>query len=291
VLRRKPPGVLLKSAHAVDREYRVIRALADTAVPVPEALHLCEDTDIVGSEFFIMSYVKGRTFWNPALPELTTAERATCYDKINETLAAIHSVDIDAVGLNDFGKAGNYFERQYTRWSGQYRATETETLDDMNNVIEWLGENMLPDDGRVSLTHGDFRIDNLLFSRDGSEVLAVLDWELSTLGHPFADLAYQCALWRMTPEAALAGLRGVDREAMGLPSEESYVADYCKRMNLTEIKHWQFYVVFSLFRMAAIVQGVKKRGLDGNASSDRAMEVGGLVTVLAQEAAKAAAET
>ncbi|MBX2838420.1 MAG: phosphotransferase family protein [Gammaproteobacteria bacterium] len=286
VLRRKPPGILLKSAHAIDREYRVIRALQCTDVPVPRALHLCEDPTIIGSEFFIMSFIDGKTFWKPELPELTIDARTACYDNINKTLVAIHSVDIESVGLSDFGKPGNYFERQYTRWTEQYRATETECIPEMDAAIEWLSTNLIDDDGRVSLTHGDFRIDNLMCSHDGTQVLAVLDWELSTLGHPFADLAYQCALWRMPPEAALSGLKGIKREELGIPGEEQYVDLYCERMGIAAIEHWNFYRVFSLFRMAAIVQGVKKRHLEGNASSENAMGVGALVKPLAAEAAK-----
>lgn len=287
VLRRKPPGKLLKSAHAVDREYRVMRALANTDVPVPITYHLCEDASIIGSEFFVMAYVSGKTFWNPALPELDVSARKHCYDQINQTLAAIHSVDVHAVGLLDYGKAGNYFARQTSRWTGQYQATETEHIPAMHAVMAWLDDNMVEDDGRVSLVHGDFRIDNLMFDAKGQNVLAVLDWELSTLGHPFADLAYQCSLWRLPPDAALAGLAGVDRVKAGLPTETEYVQRYCERTGVSSIDNWNFYVVFSLFRMAAIVQGVKKRALDGNASadSDYALRVGSLTTPLANEAA------
>lgn len=287
VLRRKPSGELLKSAHAVDREYRVIRALGNTDVPVPKALHLCEDRSVVGSEFFVMSFVPGRTFWNPALPELDVSQRKTTYDEINKTLATIHSVNLEEAGLTDFGKPGNYFARQTSRWTRQYLATETEDIPAMNAVIAWLDNNMIEDDGRVSLVHGDFRIDNLMFDKQGKSVQAVLDWELSTLGHPFADLAFQCSLWRLAPDAALAGLAGIDREKHGLPLESEYVERYCERTGVTRINNWNFYRVFSLFRMAAIVQGVKKRALEGNASaaSDYAMRVGSLTTPLALEAA------
>jgi len=284
VLRRKPFGQLLKSAHAVDREYRVMHALNSTGVPVPKALHLCADTSIIGTEFFIMSYVAGRTFWNPALPELSTEARGHCYQQVNKTLAAIHCVDIDSVGLNDFGRPGNYFARQTARWTEQYRATETESIASMNAVIEWLEQNMVADDGLISLVHGDYRIDNLMFDMQGHSVLAVLDWELSTLGHPFADLAYQCALWRLSPDAALAGLAGINRAQMGLPSDEEYVTRYCEQTGTDALEHWNFYLVFSLFRMSAIVQGVKKRALDGNASSEQAMRVGSLARPLADEA-------
>ena len=285
VLRRKPAGQLLKSAHAVDREYRVMRALADSAVPVPEMLHLCLDETIIGSVFFVMRFVEGRTFWNPALPELSPASRAACYDQMNKALAAIHSVDLDAACLSDFGKPGNYFDRQINRWTDQYRQSETETIADMEAVISWLAANRVPDDGRAGLVHGDYRIDNMIFSETGEQLLAVLDWELSTLGHPFADLAYQCAVWRMPPSRVLHGLKGVHRSEFGLPDDAAYIAAYCRRMGLEGIDNWAFYLVFSLFRLAAIVQGVKKRALDGNAASSHAAEVGALVVPLAAEAA------
>ncbi len=288
VMRRKPDGDLLKSAHAIDREYRVMSALANTDVPVPLTYHLCEDASIAGSDFFIMAYVPGQTYWNPALPELTGDQRKHCYDQINLTLAAIHSVDIDQVGLSDFGKPGNYFQRQTSRWTTQYRATETENIPAMNAVIDWLASNMIEDDGRVALVHGDFRIDNLMFDADVTRILGVLDWELSTLGHPYADLAYQCALWRLPPEAALAGLAEIDREKAQLPSDVEYVERYCERTGVTRIDNWNFYLIFSLFRMAAIVQGVKKRALLGNASasSEHALRVGAMAKPLADEAAK-----
>jgi len=287
VLRRKPFGEILKSAHAVDREYRVMKALQDTTVPVPRAFHLCEDPAVIGSDFFIMSFVDGQTFWDPSLPTLDVNARKRCYKAINKTLAAIHSVDIDAVGLADFGRPGNYFARQSFRWIKQYRASETEVIPTMDAVIDWLENNMIEDDGRVSLVHGDYRIDNLLFDQSGQHILAVLDWELSTLGHPFADLAYQCALWRLPPDAALAGLAGIDRTRLGLPSDDEYRDQYCEHMNVSDIPNWNFYLVFSLFRMAAIVQGVKKRALDGNASAskDYALRVGSLAVPLANEAA------
>lgn len=285
VLRRKPAGQLLKSAHAVDREYRVMRALADSAVPVPEMLHLCLDETIIGSVFFVMRFVEGRTFWNPALPELDSASRAACYDQMNAALAAIHSVDLEAAGLSDFGKPGNYFDRQISRWTDQYRQSETETIADMEAVISWLEANRVPDDGRAGLVHGDYRIDNMIFSETGDQLLAVLDWELSTLGHPFADLAYQCAVWRMPPSRVLHGLKTADRARLGIPDDAAYIAAYCRRMGLEGIDNWAFYLVFSLFRLAAIVQGVKKRALDGNAASSHATEVGALVLPLAAEAA------
>lgn len=291
VLRRKPPGELLKSAHAVDREFRVLAALAQTDVPVARALHLCADENVLGSMFYVMEFVEGRVFWDPALPGLAPAERAEIYDQMNAVLAAIHSVDLEAVGLADFGRPGGYYDRQYATWVRQYRATETEAIPEMERIIDWLGANMVTDDGRVSLVHGDYRLDNVMFAPDAPRLIAVMDWELSTLGHPLADLAYQCMLWRMPPGPVLSGLEGLDRRALGLPTEEAYVARYCERMGLPGIENWPFYLVFGLFRLAAIVQGVKYRGLQGNASSDRALQVGALAAPLARKACDILDET
>ena len=286
VLRRKPFGKLLKSAHAVDREYRVIRALADSEVPVPRALHLCEDEDVIGAMFFVMSYVRARHFWDPALHELDNAGRSAIYDDMGRVLAALHSVDINAVGLGDFGPPGNYFERQVARWIKQYRASETETVTDMDALIDWLPANIPTDDGRVCLIHGDYRLDNILFAPDSNKAIAVLDWELSTLGHPLADLAYQCMQLRMPADSAIKGLAGVARQALGIPSEEQYVAAYCERTGLGEIRDWSFCLAFCFFRLAAILQGVRKRALDGNASSAKALEYGSFVEPLAQMGAE-----
>ncbi len=282
VLRRKPFGELLKSAHAVDREFRVMQALAGTDVPVPRVFHLCEDDDVIGSMFFVMHFVQGRHFWDPALPELDNGSRAAIFDEMNRVLAALHSVDVDAVGLSDFGSPGNYFERQVGRWTKQYRASETETIEAMDRLIDWLPANMPPDDGRVSLIHGDYRLDNMLFATDSDRAVAVLDWELSTLGHPLADLAYQCMQLRMPADAVVKGLGGIDRRSLGIPSEDEYVARYCERTGLDDIADWSFYLAFCFFRLAAILQGVKKRALDGNASSDRALEYGAFAAPLAE---------
>ncbi|MDH5356982.1 MAG: phosphotransferase family protein, partial [Gammaproteobacteria bacterium] len=197
VLRRQPAGELLKSAHAVDREFRVIKALQQSDVPVPVALHLCEDRELIGSLFYIMSYEQGRTFWDPTLPELDAAQRSAIYDEMSRVLAALHDVDIESAGLQDYGRPGNYFERQISRWSKQYRASETETIPAMDHLIGWLPANMPDDGGEVSLIHGDFRMDNMIFHPTSTKIIALLDWELSTLGHPYADLAYQCMQWRM----------------------------------------------------------------------------------------------
>lgn len=268
VLRAKPPGELLKSAHQVDREYRVMKALRETRVPVPDMLFLSPEDSPIGRMFYVMGFVEGRIFWDPVLPEVASrGERSAIYDAMNGVLAALHDVDLEKVGLSDFGKPGNYFARQLSRWTSQYRASETETIADMDRLIAWLEANLVPDDGIVSLVHGDYRIDNMMFAPDRPEVLAVLDWELSTLGHPYADLAYQCMQWRMPHSSQFRGLGGVDRKAIGLPLEEEYVEAYCRRRGIDGISNWTFYLAFSFFRLAAICQGVYKRALDGNASN------------------------
>jgi aminoglycoside phosphotransferase (APT) family kinase protein len=283
VLRKKPPGRLLKSAHQVDREYRVMKALEGTDVPVPRMLHLCQDDAVIGTTFYVMAFVDGTVFWDPALPELTNAQRGKLYDEQNRALAALHSVDPAKVGLADFGRAGSYFARQRDRWTKQYRASETERIEDMETLIAWLEQNEPPDDGRASLVHGDYRVDNMIFTPDGSRLLAIIDWELSTIGHPFSDLAYQCMQWRLPNRDAMRGLADVDRRALAIPTEEEYVAKYCGRMGLSHIPHWNFCLAFSFFRLAAIVQGVKKRGLEGNASNpERARKSGEMVPVLAR---------
>src|SRR5262245_16605915 len=283
VLRKKPPGQLLKSAHQVDREHRVMKALEGTDVPVPRMLILCEDDSVVGTAFFLMEFVNGTVFWDPALPELANAPRTKLYDEQNRALAALHSVDPAKVGLADFGRAGSYFARQRDRWTKQYRASETERIDDMETLISWLEKNEPPDAGRASLVHGDYRIDNMIFTPDGARLLAIIDWELSTVGHPFSDLAYQCMQWRFPNLETMRGLAGIDRTALGIPSEEEYVAKYCERMGLSHIPHWDFCLAFSFFRLAAIVQGVKKRGLEGNASNpEKALQSGERVPLMAR---------
>ncbi len=288
VLRRKPPGKLLKSAHMIEREFRVLRALEGTGFPAPRALALCEDDSVIGTAFYVMAHVDGRIFWDPALPELPREGRRPIYDAMNEALAKLHAIDVAAAGLSDFGKPGSYFARQLQRWTEQYRASETETIDDMDRLIVWLGQNVPADDGRVALVHGDWRIDNMIFDAHSPRLLAVLDWELSTLGHPFADLAYQCMQWRLPNAGAFRGLAGVDRAAAGIPTEADYVADYCRRAGLEAIPDWTFLIAFSFFRVAAIVQGVYKRSLDGNASNpERARQMGEAVPLMARLAMKA----
>jgi len=288
VLRRQPPGKLLKSAHAVDREYRVLAALGATDVPVAKVYHLCEDPEVIGSMFYIMEFCEGNVHWEAALEDISsTQQRAKMYDEMSRVLAAIHSVDLDAVGLADYGRPGNYFQRQYDRWSAQYKASELKPIPEMDQVIEWLGNNIPEDDGKVSLVHGDYRLDNLMFSPDNDRVIAVLDWELSTLGHPYADLAYQCMGMRLPSgngPGASSGLLGVDIQALGIPSEQDYIDSYCQRMGIEKLENWNFYLAFSFFRLAAIAQGVAKRAADGNASSKAAGGVAAMVQPLAANA-------
>jgi len=246
-------------------------------------LALCEDESVAGSVFFLMAHVDGRIFWDPGMPDATREERAGVYDAMNATLAQLHMVNLGAAGLSDYGKPGNYFARQVQRWGEQYRSSETETIPDMNQLIDWLGANMPPDDGRVALVHGDFRIDNMIFANESPRLLAVLDWELSTLGHPFADLAYQCMQWRLPNANDFRGLDGLDRAALGIPSDADYVAAYCRRTGIESVPHWPFLIAFSFFRIAAIAQGVYKRALDGNASNpQRGIKMGAAVPLMAK---------
>jgi aminoglycoside phosphotransferase (APT) family kinase protein len=283
VLRAKPPGELLKSAHQVDREFKVLKALAGTGVPVPPVLHLSSDASPIGRMFYVMAFVEGRIFWDPALADLSgNEERAAIYDAMNATLAALHDVDIEAAGLADFGRPGSYFERQLGRWTSQYRASETGAVESMDRLIAWLERHLPADDGLVSLVHGDYRLDNMIFAPDRPDVIAVLDWELSTIGHPYADIAYQCMQWRLPNTSGFKGLGGVDRAAVGIPDEEAYVRAYCARRGIDRIGNWTFYLCFSFFRLAAICQGVYKRALDGNASNpEKARTYGDAVRLLA----------
>jgi aminoglycoside phosphotransferase (APT) family kinase protein len=289
VLRSKPPGKLLKSAHQVDREYRVMKALAGTDVPVPRVYYLSDDDSVIGRMFFVMEHLDGRIFWDPELPELERQERGSIYDAMNAALAALHSVDIEKAGLGDFGRPGNYYERQHRRWSEQYRASEIDPIPDMDRLIDWLGENMPADDGEVSLVHGDYRMDNMIFAPDSATILGVLDWELSTLGHPLADLSYQCMQLRLPHGSTFKGLGGVDRAEAGVPSEADYVEAYCRRRGISEIDDWPFYLAFAFFRLGAILQGVLKRSVDGNASNpERARQMGRAIPLIAAEAMKVA---
>ena len=289
VLRRKPPGKLLKSAHAVDREFRVQRALAGTDVPVAGMHVLCEDDDVIGSAFYVMDEVKGRNLTNPALPEITKEERRAYQDEMNRVLAAIHDVDIDAVGLSDYGPDGNYYRRQVDRWTKQYRASQTSDIPAMDELIDWLDRSIPEDDGQRRLVHGDYRIDNMLFHQTEPRCVAVLDWELSTIGHPYADLAAVVMQWAMPPGTDKRGLGGVDREAEGLMSDQEFIDAYCARRGLPGIDNFGFYLAFCFFRMAGILQGVLKRALDGNASNpERALRMGEYVPAFAQAGVDAA---
>lgn len=275
VLRRKPPGTLLKSAHAIEREYRVQQALAATPVPVARMLALCEDAEVIGTPFYLMEEVRGRIFDAPSLPGLAPSERGAIIDGMNRVLAAIHDVDLEATGLADFGPPGNYYRRQVDRWCAQYRATATDDLPAMTLLMDWLDAHVPPEDGQRCLVHGDYRLDNLIHDEDTPGIRAVLDWELSTIGHPYADLAAVLMQWSMPATAEGRGLAGVDRAALGLWTDERFVARYCERRGLPGIGDFGFYLAFAHFRMAAILQGVKRRAIDGNASDpERGLRLG-----------------
>ncbi len=282
VLRRKPPGKLLASAHAVDREFRVLAALAASAVPVARPLHLCSDDAVIGSMFYLMQYVPGRIFWDPSLPGLTPDVRAAHYAAALDALVALTQVDVTAKGLADYGKPGNYFSRQVSRWTEQYRAAETERLEAMETLIAWLPGAVPADDGRMALVHGDFRIDNLIWDASEPRVAAIVDWELSTLGHPYADLAYFCMALRLPRNPVLPGLAGIDRAALGIPDETAMIERYVGASGLDPHPHWSFLLAFQFFRLAAIAQGVLKRALQGNASNERALQAGAMARTIAE---------
>ncbi len=283
VLRAKPPGKLLKSAHQVDREFRVMNALKDTDVPVPETLFLSEEDSAIGRMFYVMKFLDGRILKDFTLPEVPKEDRVKYYDAMNDVLAKMHSVDVNAVGLGDYGRPGNYYARQLSTWTKQYRASETGLVQPMEDLINWLNTELPEDDGSLSLVHGDYRLDNVMFHKERPEVIGVLDWELSTLGHPLADLAYQCMYWRLPNEGLFAGLGGLDRAELGMPFEKDYVEAYCKRRGIDGVDHWTFCLAFAVFRFNAIIQGVYKRSLDGNASNpERAKMLGAAVPVLAE---------
>jgi aminoglycoside phosphotransferase (APT) family kinase protein len=284
VLRRKPAGKLLPSAHAVDREYRVIVALADTAVPVARAYALCEDPAVIGTAFYVMDYVEGRLFWDAALPEVAAPLRRAIYDEMTRVIAALHRVDYAAAGLGDYGKPGRYIERQVARWTQQYRAAQTETIDAVERLIEWLPQH-IPADEETRIVHGDFRLDNAIFHPSEPRILAVLDWELSTLGHPLVDLAYLCMRYHLSAEQ-FRGLGGLDPAALQIPSEAECVADYCRRRGRAPVapQDWTYYLAFNMFRLTGILQGVLARAIQGNASSATALEAGRRARPLAEQA-------
>ncbi len=272
VLRRKPPGKLLPSAHAVDREYRVITALHASGFPVAKTYCLCEDDAIIGTAFYVMECVVGRVLWDPALPGMDPRQRSAHFDELNRVIAQLHCVDYSAIGLADYGKPGNYIERQINRWIKQYRASETERIEAMENLIEWLPLN-IPSGDEITIVHGDYRMDNVIFHPTEPRILAVLDWELSTLGHPLADFSYHCMTWRLTP-GQFRGMMGIDFQALGIPSEQDYVAAYCRRTGRGDIPHWDFYMAYNMFRLAGILQGIMGRVKDGTAASAHALEQG-----------------
>ena len=272
VLRRKPPGKLLQSAHAVDREYRVITALHGIGFPVAKTYCLCMDDAIIGTAFYVMDYVAGRVLWEPSLPQMGKEQRGAYFDELNRVIALLHSVDYAAIGLADYGKPGNYIERQINRWTKQYRASETERIEAMENLIEWLPKN-IPQGDETTIVHGDYRMDNVMFHPTEPKMLAVLDWELSTLGHPLADFAYHCMTWRLTP-GQFRGMMGVDFKALGIPTEQEYVSAYCRRTGRDHIPNWDFYMAYNMFRLAGILQGIMGRVKDGTAASAHALEQG-----------------
>jgi len=281
VLRAQPPGELLKSAHQVDREYRVMQALANTSVPVPKMFHLADGDNPLGRLFCVMEYLDGRVLWDPSLEDLNAGQRTAIYAELSRVLAAIHSVDVDSAGLSDYGRPGNYFERQVGVWSRNYRASVDEPDPGVERLIAWLEQHMPADDGQVSLVHGDYRLDNVMFHAAEAQAIGVLDWELSTLGHPMADLAYQCMQWRLPADGGMRGLGGVDRSALGIPTESEYLSLYCQHRGIEQPDNWSFYIAFSFFRLAGILQGVYKRYLDGNASNpETAVKYGKTVPVL-----------
>ena len=282
VMRSKPgpAAKLLRSAHAIEREFEVMQALGKADMPVAKMRALCDDESVIGRAFFIMEMVEGRVLWDPALPGMTKSERAAIFDEMNRVIARLHQVDYAAIGLAEYGKAGNYFERQIGRWSKQYRASETEKIDAMDKLIEWLPQHIPPGE-ETSIVHGDYRMDNLIFHPTEPRVLAILDWELSTLGHPLADFAYHCMAWHVPP-SAFRGLAGLDLAALGIPDFKSYVESYCQRTGRTGIENFEYYLAYNLFRMAGILQGIMKRVVDGTAASEQAVAMGKAARPLAE---------
>jgi aminoglycoside phosphotransferase (APT) family kinase protein len=275
VLRTKPgpAAKLLASAHAIDREFRVMDALHRAGFPAARQYALCTDESIIGRAFYIMEFVEGRVLWDQGMPGMTPAQRAAHYDEMNRVISQLHTIDYAAIGLADYGKPGNYFVRQIDRWTRQYKASETEKIDAMDRLIEWLQNNIPPGDD-TSIVHGDYRLDNMIFHPTEPRVLAVLDWELSTLGHPLADFSYHCMSWHIAP-GQFRGISGLDLKALGIPSEEEYIAKYCERTGKTIRKEdFDFYLAYNMFRMAGILQGIMKRYVDGTASSEQALQSG-----------------
>jgi aminoglycoside phosphotransferase (APT) family kinase protein len=283
VLRTKPAPAakLLPSAHAIEREYRVMDALQKHGFPAARQYALCTDEAVIGRAFYVMEFVEGRVLWDQALPGMTTNERAAIYDEMNRVIAQLHTVDYNAIGLSDYGKPGNYFARQIERWSKQYLASQTETIEAMDQLIAWLPAN-IPAGEDTSIVHGDFRLDNLLFHPSEPRILAVLDWELSTLGHPFADFSYHCMSWHIEP-GKFRGIGGLDLAALGIPSQQEYIARYAERTGKTiQLSDFNFYLAFNMFRLASIMQGIMKRYVDGTAASAQALESGQMARPMAE---------
>jgi aminoglycoside phosphotransferase (APT) family kinase protein len=282
VLRRKPPGKLLPSAHAVDREFRVIQALHKVGFPVAKPHVLCEDDAVIGTAFYVMDCVEGRVLWDQSLPGMSKDERAAIWDELNKTISRLHSVDYRAIGLESFGKAGSYIERQVGRWTKQYQASETQKIEAMDNLISWLPRN-IPATDETTIVHGDFRLDNTVFHASEPRILAVLDWELSTLGDPLADFSYHCMSWHIPP-GKFRGIAGLPLEELGIPLERDYVQAYFKRTGRKGVDPsvWDYYMAYNLFRLAAILQGIAKRVLEGTAASTHAAESGSRAPMLAE---------
>ena len=278
VLRRKPPGILLPSAHAVDREYKVITALQNTEVPVPKTYGLCEDEDVIGTSFFVMDFLDGSIYWDLLLADKSPKERTEIFASKNKVIAELHKVNYENVGLSNYGKPGNYIARQVSRWTKQYLASETENIPAMNNLIDWLPPN-IPDEDETSIVHGDYRLDNMVFNASNN-VMGVLDWELSTLGHPIADFNYHCISWRNIPQ--LADQKFCSEN--GIPTEEEYINMYSKHTGKKLDEHWEFYTIFNIFKLAGILQGIMGRVRDGTAASKHAEERGNQVAPLAEAA-------
>ncbi len=282
VMRKKPPGTLLQSAHQVEREFRIIKALATTDVPVPRVHLLCEDVSVIGTAFFVMDFVEGRIMRDPMMPDSSPHERAACYDSMNDVLARLHKVDFRAVGLGDYGRPLAYVARQLARWSKQYEASKLDEIPEMDRLIEWLGRH-IPAADETTIAHGDYRIENIIFHPVEPRVVAVLDWELSTLGHPIGDLAWTCRLYHCPPGIDdVLSFQGIDLKAMGIPSEEEFVAAYCRRVGRSSVPDLMFFVAFSFFRAAAIAQGIAMRAKLGNASGPDAAERGSRARQMAE---------
>jgi aminoglycoside phosphotransferase (APT) family kinase protein len=285
VLRAKPgpAAKLLPSAHAIDREYRVMDALHKAGFPVARQYALCLDESVIGRAFFVMEFVEGRVLWDQSLPGMTREERAAIYDELNRVIARLHMVDYAAIGLADYGKPGNYFARQIERWTRQYQASQTESIEAMDRLIDWLPKHIPPGD-ETAIVHGDYRLDNMIFHPTEPRILAVLDWELSTLGHPAADFSYHCLSWHIPP-GKFRGIAGLDLESLGIPDQDAYIAAYSRRTGLTiRPEDFDFYLAYNLFRLAGIMQGIMKRYVDGTASSAQALENGKAARPMAEMA-------